>query len=262
MIAEEAGVRLAEIDPTVVERLRLLHEKTLTLEDEYQALLMQKNIFAFYAEKIPERAFSDNEQKVIRVGTLFTDIGKTGPKECRRKTQECVTEMFGIDDPVDPRSTVLQFLETFFPLDAPERAALLLEIGVRPESTMREFWNLHSKWTLQIISGSGVPPEAIPAAALHHMLEEMNPENIVGNDDRFTKYFGDNATFDRPEKTVIALDKYDAARRRGNKDHDGAIVLLRDRVKNNARFRDDQEFQQLIDDLEVILKDYPGYAQT
>ena len=118
--------------------------------------------------------------------------------------------------------------------------------------TIREFWNLHSAWTLEILEGSGVPPEVVAAATTHHLLDEINPENIVAKDFRFTRAFGDNATFDRAEKLIILLDKYDAVRRRGRRSHDQAIAWLQNRVETNARFRDDPELSMLIADLHAV----------
>src|SRR3989338_459774 len=259
-IVQEAGLRLEDLDPEVVLRLQLLHEKSPTLVDEYHALQMEKKLFGYYAEKEPARAYSEGERRTIEVGTLFTDIGKTGPKAARRETQECITEIFGIDKNIDPQTPVLKFLEEHFPEDHPQRVVLLGEAGVKPDMTMRQFWNMHSGWTLEIVSAGGIPPEAIPAAALHHMVEGINPQVILGEDDRFTRYYGENVAFDRAEKMVIMLDKYDAARRRGSKTHEEAIAYLRTHLGNNTHFKDDEEFLKLIDDIAVVLKDHPGYA--
>ena len=119
--------------------------------------------------------------------------------------------------------------------------------------SVRQFWNLHSDWTLAITEASGLPPEAVAAAATHHLLDDVNPRAIVGEDDRFRRSFGENTAFDRTEKLVIVLDKYDAARRRGGRTHDQALVWLRDRISKSARFRDDPELRALVDVVDVVL---------
>ena len=73
---------------------------------------------------------------------------------------------------------------------------------------------------------------------------------IVASDHTFTRAFGDNAAFDRAEKLIILLDKYDALRRRGKRTHEQAISWLRERVENHARFRADPEFSSLIQALD------------
>jgi hypothetical protein len=120
--------------------------------------------------------------------------------------------------------------------------------------TMREVWNLHSAWTLHVLQGDGVPMEAVPAAATHHILENVNPDSLIAEDGRFTKYFGKHASFERPEKLVILLDKYDAALRRGRCTHDQAIASLREVIANNHRFCGDHGFLELIEDLDKVMK--------
>jgi hypothetical protein len=94
----------------------------------------------------------------------------------------------------------------------------------------------------------------VPAAATHHILENVNPDSLVADDGRFTKYFGKHASFERPEKLVILLDKYDAALRRGRCTHDQAIASLRDVIGRNHRFRGDREFLELIEDLAEVTR--------
>ena len=88
-------------------------------------------------------------------------------------------------------------------------------------------------------------PPATTAIAAH-------PEAIVAEDRCFTRPFGDNARFDRAEKLIILLDKYDALRRRGRRGHAEAILWLRKRVHESSHFRGDLEFSTLISDLDAV----------
>ena len=188
------------------------------------------------------------------VGTIFTDIGKTGPRNATPEQEEVISNIYAIETIIDLKKTTLeQFVRDNFPEDADNRLATLKEIKVEGNMTMREFFNLHSRWTLEIISGDGVSPEAVAAAATHHLLEGVNPEEIVGKDGRFTRYFGNNVSFDRAERLIILLDKYDAFRRRGKKDHKEAIELLKKVVKSNFDFAGDKEFENLIDSLDATI---------
>jgi hypothetical protein len=160
--------------------------------------------------------------------------------------------MFAVEGVRDDGQSVARFLKASFPADADERIRRFASLGLAPTMTIREFWNLHSVWTFEILEASRVPLEVVAAATAHHLLEDVNPENLVGADGHFTRSFGDNASFDRAEKLIIVLDKYDAIRRRGGRNHDAAIAWLRDRVERNARFRDDAEFATLIAELEAV----------
>jgi hypothetical protein len=50
--------------------------------------------------------------------------------------------------------------------------------------TMREFWNLHSAWALHVLQEDGVP-----AAATHHILENVNPDSLIAEDGPVTSPF-------------------------------------------------------------------------
>lgn len=114
---------------------------------------------------------------------------------------------------------------------------------------MRDFYNQHSSWTLEITSEDKRGPisrEISIAAAAHHILEGVNPENIISSDDKFNGVCGRNEKFDKEEKMIIILDKYMAFRRRAGLDHLTAIEKIRDIVKK-TKFADDQEFFILLD---------------
>ena len=150
--------------------------------------------------------------------------------------------------------TLEQFVKEYFPEDVEKKLTVIETIEkITRDMTMREFYNLHSEWTLGIISGDGVPPEAIAAAAVHHALEGVNPQNIIGQDGRFTKYFGNNISFSRDDKLIIILDKYDAARRRGKMNHNQAIEFVRNKINSNEQFTGDTEFNELLNNLDAMI---------
>lgn len=251
---EELGLDIKKINPNILRKLLLLNERTETLKDEERSIHVAQALFRYYEGKLPDLNFTDEEKKTVLIGTLFTDIGKTGPRNATPEQERLILDIYGIENIIDPKKMTLSaFLEEYFPEDASARLELLMTMGIKGNMTMREFYNLHSKWTLEIISGDGVPPEAVAAAATHHMLEGVNPEEIVGKDGRFTRYFGDNVSFDRAEKLIILLDKYDAFRRRGKKEHNDAIALLRNMIQSNPDFAKDTAFEQLLENLNSML---------
>ncbi len=247
-VFEAAGVRVDTVGKDIVKRLWLLDAITPIVEDEYRAIKYAKTFFARLEASAPSRAFTEGEKRIVLIGTLFSDIGKTGPKSASFDQQKQIAEMFRIENVSNPKMTVAQFLRDYFPVDHEARSHTLSTLGIDTEMSMRTFWNLHSVWTLQIISGDGVPPEAVAAAATHHMLEGVNPDLIVGKDGIFARYFGENVAFDRAEKLLIIVDKYDALRRRAGKSHDEAIAELRNIVSRNAAYAGDPQFETLIED--------------
>jgi hypothetical protein len=259
-LVREAGVDLGSLREGLLSRMRLLASITETVADCDRAAQLARCVFAGYAARHPVEAFSPLEQRTVIVGGLFSDIGKTGPTAAGLAAQRVITEIFGVENVPTPNMSLYEFLLRYFPSDADARAAELGALAIPLAQTMRSFWNCHSTWTLEIIDHDGVPAEAVAAAATHHLLENVNPGAIVAPDGRFTRYFGENYRFDRPEKLVIVLDKYDAARRRAGRDHAGAVRFLRDIVGRHPRFGRDVDFRRLIDDVDSMLADVSLYG--
>lgn len=253
-ICAAAGVELDNLSPEIVERMQLLAETTETVEDCQRAAEMAQDMFRYYEQQKPAERLSDLDQRTVLIGSLFSDIGKTGPVHADKAARQLIAEMFSVERVPDDKMSVADFFRAYFAADASERSARFRALGLDPDITMREFWNMHSAWTLHIIQAGGIPLEAVAAAATHHLLENVNPDSIVAHDGRFTRYFGENNRVDRPEKLVILLDKYDAARRRAGRSHEDAILWLRALIAHNAHFAGDQEFFSLIDDLDLVLR--------
>jgi hypothetical protein len=254
-ICARAGLDLQRVDPSIVERMRLLAVTTETLRDCERCTDMAEAFFRYDdAIKLREQRFTILERRTVVIGTLFSDIGKSGPVHANELGRQLVAQMYAVENVIAEQTPVAQFFRTHFPADAAERIQRFRGLALDPQMSMREFWNLHSVWTLQILKGDGVPPGAVIAAAAHHLLENINPLAIIANDARFQEYFATGAMFARPEKLVILLDKYDAARRRGKRSHDGAIAWLRQLIRNHPRFCADQDFFTLIDGLDAVVK--------
>ncbi len=252
-ICAQVGFEVGSVAPRLLERLRVLSERTQTVDDFERIAAYAEDVFRFYREHRSERGFGDVERRTIVLGCLFSDVGKTGPARADARASELIVDMFSIEGVRDDQQPVSRFFATYFPADAEDRIARFAALGLDAGMTMRQFWNLHTSWTLELISDAGIPIEAVAAAASHHLLDDVNPQSIVGADQRFTRWFGVNTTFDRAEKLVILLDKYDAVRRRGRLAHGPAIAWLRGKVARMPRFAEDPEFRTLIDDLDLAL---------
>jgi hypothetical protein len=246
------GFELDSASAALLERIRNIGEKTF--DDAIRMAGYAHRVFEYYEATKPAVHFTPLERRTIVLATLFSDIGKTGPLQADDAGQRLIAEMFAVENVKDDKQTVDAFLRAHFPADAADRIARFHALGLDSSISLRQFWNLHSGWTLAIAEAAGIPLEAVAAAATHHLLDDVNPDAIVDSRNRFTRAFGDNPTFDRAEKLVIILDKYDAARRRGHLTHEGAIGWLRDRIAKNPRFSADQELLDLVTDVEVALR--------
>lgn len=262
------------VKPEVLARMRLLAETTETVRDCERAVAIAERVFARRAERKPAEAFTDLEKRTVALGSLFSDIGKTGPAGAAPEEQKIIAEMYAVEEvPFKEIATmtVADFFRRYFPADAEERIRAFNNLALDPQTlsalkdadidrdpsrlTMRQFYDLHSFWTLDIIHDDGVPAEAVGAAATHHLLDladkrgRIQLDRIVGGDNRFLADFGENLSFDRAEKLVTILDKYDAARRRGKLSHADAITRVDTIIAESPRFADDEEFKELLSDL-------------
>ena len=253
-ICAEVGFDLDLAKASLLERMRLLAEDSQFFADSIRIASYALAVFRHYEADRPSETFSLVERRTVVLGCLFSDIGKTGPERADADARRLIVEMFAVEGVRDDTMSVAVFLRTYFSADFEQRAARLEGLGLSPEMSIRQFWNLHSGWTLAIAETAGVPAEAVAAAASHHLLDGVNPQDIVGEDGRFTRAFGENLRFDRAEKLVIVLDKYDAVRRRGRRLHDETIAWLRERIEKHARFRGDAEFETLIADVDLVLR--------
>ncbi len=250
-LCAEVGFDLDDVRPSLIDRLRLLDEYSATVDDAERMVTNARAIFRYYSEHRPAEAFSESEQRIVSLGCLLSDVGKSGPAGASAEDQRLIVEMFAVEDVPDNAMPVRRFIRTYFPDDAEARITRFCSLGLDPAMSIREFWNLHSGWTLSITNASGVPSEVVAAAASHHLLDGVNPESIVREDGRFSRDFGDNKRFDRAEKLVILLDKYDAVRRRGQRTHDDAIAWLRARLDGQPHV--DAEAEELLTVVDEVL---------
>lgn len=252
-ICARVGFDLDRAKASLLDRMSLLAEYSEFYADAVRMASYAQKVFLHYdAAKASER-FSLVERRTVVLACLFSDVGKTGPERADADARRLIVEMFAVEGVRDETMPVAVFLRTYFPADFEQRVARFDMLGLDPGMPIRQFWNLHSGWTLAIAETAGLPLEAVAAAAAHHLLEGVNPNAIVGEDHGFTRQFGENSHFDRAEKLVIVLDKYDAVRRRGQRTHDQTIAWLREHVEKNPRFRGDAELEALIGDVDLVL---------
>ena len=175
----EAGFDSDEVrDERVFQRMAFLDQVTPTLDDEKKCIWYAHTI-ADHLETIGQ-GLTEEELKTITVGTLFTDIGKTGPADATPEEVVLITSMYAYSGNYDIKKvTVKEFLREHFPAEARGRIEIFEGMDLDPMMTMREFYNLHVHWTYDIVIDSGLPKEAVFAAATHHITDGKNPRDIV-----------------------------------------------------------------------------------
>lgn len=251
-LKEKNLLDVEKVRSSILERLDLLSVKSKFVDDEKTSIKYAEILFDFYREHKPKKVFSDEEKKIVELGIIFSDIGKSGPLEANREQQELIIRIFGIENVKNTEQVLEKIIREKFPNTAEEDLELLKQLGIDPIMLpIKDFWRLHSRWTKEIIEDDGVPHEAIPAAVLHHVFEGDNNYLMDEEGNYIGEFGGPNRRFDRVEKLVVILDKYDAFRSRLGLNHKEALDRIREIVKTSERFKDDSEFLELIEDVEI-----------
>jgi len=165
-ICADVGFDLDRVEPSVIARIRLLAHYTETVADCERMVASARRVFRYYEVTKPLDACNESERRIVVLGCVFSDIGKTGPVTADASGQRLVVEMFAVEGVRDDTQPVAQFLRTYFPADAAERVRRFAALGLDPDMTIREFWNLHSTWTLEIVEAGGVPRRWSPLPQL------------------------------------------------------------------------------------------------
>ncbi len=252
-VLESVELNPSVLDPIIIQRLAILHEATPTVEDELRAITMSQAVFDTAAEA--GHAYSEEEKRTVIVGSLFTDIGKSGPKSATIEQSKLMASIFNAENlpPETVNGPIEDFVDSYFGEDADAAKAQLAKLGLDiKELKMRDLYNLHTLWTLELTVDSGIPEEAVAAAASHHRLRGDNPGSILNEDDTFAHEFGTNSKFDRAEKLIAALDMYDAFTRRSGLNHEEAMSALAGWLQKTAggKYADDPELKEILHDLD------------
>lgn len=195
-----------------------------------------------------------NKQRALETilqANNLTDIGKSGKD---KEPNKIILRIYQVTNLVEnPENiTLSDFLITHLTNSREERDEMfnfLKTYGINAGTTMREFYNLHTGWSLEIIDRevNSVSEEVRNAVARHHFFEGVRivPGELTLED-----------------KCVIMLDKYDACRTRGEhpKTHEETIAWIRKKIRESG-LSDDKEFEALLSALERVAPSVDAYRE-
>lgn len=191
------------------------------------------------------------QQLSFKLGSLFSDIGKSGPVTAIPSQQREILLVFRPQAGGDPNNILLM---NFLKDQSWNETTLVEHLSAMdlPVDTMtlRQFYNQHMVWTKEILdrAGESLPTTAVRAALTHHQLDGYPPGV-------------EEVELDIVAKLVIVADKYDAFRCRSGFNHAQAIAAVRDVITTrlNGRYKDDQEFKLILETFESKMID-EGYC--
>jgi hypothetical protein len=89
-ICADVGFDLERIRPSILARMRLLAETTETVNDCERAVRIANDVFRYYDVSKPLKRFTALERRIVVIGTIFADIGKSGPAGAALDGQQLV----------------------------------------------------------------------------------------------------------------------------------------------------------------------------
>lgn len=258
----DVGIHFDQLSTRLQERLRQIKREQHTLTDDLRCAHMARQVAENLRERGAHDRLTETDWKNIEMASVLTDLGKTGPENATAAQSALISHMYAIDKALlndkgrrEPASwSVERFVkECMSERDFSETKAILETLGVRMDMNMREFYNMHAQWTNDLIKNeSTIPAEVRTMAALHHILENVNPDTLVdlSTDDLMIPSL--RRPIGEQEIWVLLFDKYEAQTNphRGKQSHDKGVKWLRDFVNEwpMALAPYPTELKQLIND--------------
>jgi hypothetical protein len=167
-----------------------------------------------------------DSRRDMSIAAYLHDIGKSGPFDAPRATQEAIVTLYAVENIPDPDQTIAETAQTNFSSeDAESMLEHLRSCGLRSHDTMRAFWDRHGYWTHDILEAdsAGIPVRARVIAGSHHVDRGIDPYE-----------FSSDEYVDMLENRIlIAVDKYQAVVARSQKTHSDAIETVRGLLSPN-----------------------------
>ena len=161
-----------------------------------------------------------DSRRDMSIAAYLHDIGKSGPFDAPRATQEAIVKLYAVENIADPDQTIAETARTNFSSeDAESMLERLGSCGLRSHDTMRAFWDRHGYWTHDILEADSadIPVRARVIAGSHHVDRGIDPYE-----------FSSDEYVDMLENRIlIAVDKYQAAVARGRKTHGEAMETVK-----------------------------------
>ena len=161
-----------------------------------------------------------DSRRDMSIAAYLHDIGKSGPFDAPQETQDAIVKLYAVENVADPDQTIAETARTNFSSeDAESMLERLGSCGLRPNDSMRAFWDRHGYWTHDILEADSedIPVRARIIAGSHHMDRGIDPYE-----------FSSDEYVDMLENRILmAVDKYQAAVARGQKTHGKAMEMVK-----------------------------------
>lgn len=189
----------------------------------------------------------------MSIAAYLHDIGKSGPVDASRRTQEAIVKLYAVENVADPNQTIAETVRANFSCKEAESILEHLDsCGMGSVDTMRAFWDRHASWTHDILEADSehVPCRARVIAGSHHMDRGIDPYECSNNE------YGDLTE----NRILMAVDKYQAAVVRGRKAHGDAMDLVKGIL--SRKYGDDLIMNVVLNAVDQVGMETPSFAQA
>jgi response regulator RpfG family c-di-GMP phosphodiesterase len=187
-----------------------------------------------HAEKYPKTALSKKQRSDGRIAAILHDIGKSGPVEATPEEQAVIIKIFACENIRNSELLVSDAVPDIFEVDQVAKTRETLEkYDIDEKTTMRKFWDKHAQWTHDILERypNSLSDHTRIIAGSHHIDRGINPynlpesevplsANVIGSLEDYVEAL--------EERSLIALDQYEASIKRGGLSHDEALSRVRE----------------------------------
>ncbi len=260
---EKTGFR-EKLNEDLIQRLILLEKESRFNEDSRKIERGLGNVFdyfeKYYADSHPELMLTEKQKGEGRMAAILHDIGKTGPDSATLDESKSIVKIFAKESFKDPNLSLEDMVSNNFSKEEAEEVTSHLKMmKINLQVTMREFWDMHAQWTHDILEKfpKNLTKSTRIIAGSHHFNKGINPYNLSESDVPFQ-----SETIGLMEEYInaiggrilMAMDQYEARRRRGDSDHKTAIEWVRENMENSKYFKNDKILPIILDAMDALGK--------
>ena len=255
--AELHTVGLKHFSKAIAHRMELIEVLAARLNNDSRlirriCLTVMDRIAGTLEPELQSKLDADSKRD-MSIAAYLHDIGKSGPFDAPRETQEAILKLYGVDNVADPNQTIGETARANFSSEVAESILRRLDsCGIRSTGTMRAFWDRHGYWTHDILEADSedIPVRARVIAGSHHMDRGIDPYEF--SSDEYVDLL--------QIRILMAVDKYQAAVARSQKTHDEAMDLIK-RILS-PKYVNDVIMSRVLNVVDAVGKDERLFAEA
>ena len=255
--AELHTVGLKHFSTAIAHRMELIEVLAARLNNDARmirriCLTVMDRVAGTLEPELQSRLEADSRRD-MSIAAYLHDIGKSGPSDAPRETQEAILKLYGVENVADPNQMIAETARANFSAEVAESILRrLASCGIRSTDPMRAFWDRHGYWTHDILEADSedIPLRARVIAGSHHIDRGIDPYEFSSDEYVDLLHI----------RILMAVDKYQAAVARSQKTHDEAMDLI-ERILSPT-YGNDVIMSRVLNVVDAVGKDERLFAEA